>query len=334
VARLTESLPATGDDARRPLVSAIIPTRNRQGVVPVAVRSVLRQTYRPLELVVVDDESLPAVSLDGLRSGDVPVRLVRLDPAEGAGPARNRGVREAAGRLIAFLDDDDEWRPDKIERQVAALTAAGDGVAGVDCGYEMWDGRRLHSRYRPDPGRDLRTALLSHPTMCPSAVMLRRESFLAADGFDASMQRAEDWDLWVRIADRADVQAMPEVLVDRRFHDPPPDVNLASYRRIVEVLKLRIDRLDGERRRRVDATHQLNLGVLLARSGERAEARRALLRAWRLQPRGIRPLVQLGRTMVGDRAWERLAAALRPARAAFSDGWRGRPRRGSRAGVR
>jgi hypothetical protein len=169
--------------------------------------------------------------------------------------------------------------------------------------------------------------------MCPSAVMLRRASFQEADGFNAPSQRAEDWDLWVRIADRADIRAMPEVLVDRRFHDPPPDVNLASYRQIVDLLQPRIDRLDPERRRAVEGTHQLNLGVLLARNGERAAARRALLRAWRLQPRRVRPLVQLGRTVVGDRAWERVAAALRPARAAFSDGWRRRPRRAPRADV-
>src|SRR4051812_26302017 len=105
-----------------PLVSVVIATYNSGRFVGQAVRSVLAQTYRPFEIVVVDDGSTDDTAgvLAGYRDG------VRYVYQENRGPAaaRNRGIAEAAGELVAFLDADDEWHPEKLSRQWEALSAS------------------------------------------------------------------------------------------------------------------------------------------------------------------------------------------------------------------
>ncbi|NWM64789.1 glycosyltransferase family 2 protein, partial [Escherichia coli] len=87
--------------------------------------------------------------------------------------ARNAGVRASRGTLLAFLDDDDRWRPHKIERQVRALASRDERTAAVESGCELWEGPRLVDRYLPRIDRDLRTELLEHPRLQPSTVLLR-----------------------------------------------------------------------------------------------------------------------------------------------------------------
>jgi glycosyltransferase involved in cell wall biosynthesis len=109
----------------KPLISAIIPTYKRPKEVANAVRSVFAQTWRPLECVVVDDGSGDETQsvLRSLESGDVQFRHVEVSNA-GAGPARSKGMELATGEYFAFLDDDDTWRPQKIETQWKAMQKA------------------------------------------------------------------------------------------------------------------------------------------------------------------------------------------------------------------
>ena len=111
--------PVTG----APLVSAIIPTRHRPQLLERAVASALAQTWSALDVVVVDDASEPEMRLPAFE--DPRVHVVRLSEPSGPGAARNAGIARARGELIAFLDDDDEWRPDKTARHVQHLLAGG-----------------------------------------------------------------------------------------------------------------------------------------------------------------------------------------------------------------
>lgn len=118
----------------RPLISAVIPTYKRPDVIERSVSSVLAQTWRPLELVVIDDGSgdeTPRV-LESFapraKAADVSYRFITV-PNGGAGLARNAGVEAAVGAMVAFLDDDDAWKPDKLEKQVPTLTQSEAGVA-------------------------------------------------------------------------------------------------------------------------------------------------------------------------------------------------------------
>lgn len=118
----------------RPLISAVIPTYKRPDVIERSVGSVLAQTWRPLELIVIDDGSgdeTPRVLeafLPRAKAADVSYRYITVANG-GAGLARNAGVEASVGAMVAFLDDDDAWRPDKLEKQAPALTQSEAGVA-------------------------------------------------------------------------------------------------------------------------------------------------------------------------------------------------------------
>jgi glycosyltransferase involved in cell wall biosynthesis len=119
----------------KPLVTAVIPTRNRPELVCRAVRSALAQTYANLEVVVVIDGPDPS-TVQALEALNEPrLRIVALEENVGGSEARNIGVREAKGEWIAFLDDDDEWLPQKVQRQVAFANSLRDKNAIVACRF-------------------------------------------------------------------------------------------------------------------------------------------------------------------------------------------------------
>ena len=295
-----------------PLVTVIIPTRDRPALVAQAVRSAVGQTHGRLEIVVVDDGSITPLALPNELAADPRVCTLRLNIPAGAGEARNAGVRASRGALLAFLDDDDEWRPTKIERQVQALASCDRGVAAVETGYDLWDGQRLVQRYLPRPDRDLRTALLAQPYLQPSTVLLRKSAFEEVGGFDPSLSRVEDWEFWVRFADSYEASALPEVLVDRRASQATADELLAWYREIVRRLEPRIGALPPPERSRVRAVHLLVESHLLALLGEPKAARTKALLALRERPRGwLRPSLYVIRSVIGERAWSAGKLAFR-----------------------
>ena len=292
-------------------VSVVIPTRDRPAQAAAAVRSALAQTGVDVDVWVVDDGSVRPLELAAGLGRDPRVHLVRLARSCGPASARNTGVAASTGERVAFLDDDDRWRPGCLAHLAAALDGAGDDVAMVDGGFELWDGGRLVLRHLPDPRRDLPRRLLEHPSIVPSTVLVRRAALLAVGGFDPTLQRAEDWDLWLRLTDRYRVEAVPVVVADRARQPVDPAVMLRTYELFVARLEPRLRGLAAPERRRVEAAHLFDRGVLLAGLGRPAEARVALWRAWRQSPRRWRPLLHLGRTVVGEGAWTTGARLVR-----------------------
>jgi len=207
----------------RPLVSAIIPTRNRPATLSVAVHSALNQTYPNLEVVVVVDgpdeatvEMLDALQVPGLR-------VVALAENVGGSEARNVGVRSARGEWIALLDDDDEWLPEKIEKQMALAAAEGSENTLISCRYYF---RRNGKPDRIKPGRlpkpdeevggyifDTNCALNTSTYLCP------RNLFLKVP-FEKGLPCLQDFDWYIRIMGRPNAHLMvaPEPLTI--YNDP------------------------------------------------------------------------------------------------------------------
>jgi glycosyltransferase involved in cell wall biosynthesis len=285
-----------------PLVSVIIPTRDRPLLLARAVESAVRQTYERLEIVVIDDCSIRPVVLPSELADDPRVHVLRLDSWVGAGAARNAGVRASRGSLLAFLDDDDSWRSVKIARQVEALAGCDERVAAVETGFDLWNGGRLVLRYLPSTDRDLARTLLEKPCLFPSTVLLRRSAFERLGGFDPVLRRGEDWDLWVRFADEYQAVAIPEVHVDR-LETPSPEM-LVWYEEMVRRLEPRIAELPPDERSRIRAAHLLVEAHLLSLLGKRRAARSKALRAMRERPRRWpRPVLYVFRSVVGERVW-------------------------------
>jgi glycosyltransferase involved in cell wall biosynthesis len=197
-----------------PKVSVIIPTSNRRDFVREAIASVLAQTYRDFELLVVDDGSNDNTSAAVQAFDDV--RYV-FQPNHGVSAARNRGVALSDGEFLAFLDSDDLWQPRKLAYQVAFFAARAD--ARICQTEEIWlrHGVRVnpHNKHRK-VGGDIFARSLELCLVSPSAVMLRRELFEQVGGFDESLPACEDYDLWLRIAATEAIHLIKTPLVIKR----------------------------------------------------------------------------------------------------------------------
>lgn len=190
------------------MVSVVIPTYNRASIVSMAIDSVLAQTYRDLEVIVVDDGSTDETPALLAAYGD----RIRVLRQENAGPAiaRNRGIAAARGELVAFLDSDDTWLPRKLERQVALLDRVGDAVPCClcNCQVQYQDGSTTSTFTIADTipscaeGVWLNPAavLLTRFVLFNQAVLIRRSALEQAGAFDEKLRFAEDYDLPLRLA--------------------------------------------------------------------------------------------------------------------------------------
>jgi glycosyltransferase involved in cell wall biosynthesis len=205
---------ATGTSNCPRLVSVVIPTRDRAGLVGRAIHSVLRQTWSDLEVLVVDDGSTDATAEVVARFADPRIQFIPCWPAKGAGAARNEGLRRARGHWVAFLDSDDEWLPEKLAWQVAQLDAARPAATVAYCQAEVDDAlttRRFVVRLPPHEGDILDRLLAGWCPLTTSAFLVERTALLGVGGFDPTFPCGEDYDLWLRLA----LHANRFVVVDR-----------------------------------------------------------------------------------------------------------------------
>ncbi len=195
-----------------PTVSVVLPVYNPGSDLSRALTSVLGQTFSDLEVIVVDDGSDRPV--DWVR--DVDPRVVHLrQENQGVSVARNVAVESASGELVAFIDQDDVWRPEKVERQLAAVSRTPD--AGFWCTWFTWvvDGSRVDGDQRDLTYRKL----LADQMVCQSSAMVRRSDYLRVGGQNPLLAQTQDWDLFLRLLlARPDPVVVHEALVDVHLH--------------------------------------------------------------------------------------------------------------------
>jgi len=275
------------DASARPLVSAVLITRDRPEQLRAAVDSVREQTYPNLELVVVDGSRDSAAALVRRHAGDRPVTY-RRDDGGGPGAARNLGIRATTGEYVAFLDDDDRWLPEKIERQVAAFAP---DVATVYTGQlTVRDGERVGGR-TPSLSGWLTERLLRGAPLCPtSTVMVRRDVIDAAGGFDETLPVWEDREWYLRLSQHGTFRPVAAELVRRGFGDYEQltdDFDAArdvAYPRFLEKHRGLAARYGPDCERALVASLSLRLAALGIEAGRYGEARRLLVRSLRHDP--------------------------------------------------
>jgi glycosyltransferase involved in cell wall biosynthesis len=202
----------TGDPSHVPQVAVVIPAHNPGIYLLESLESVLAQTIAN-ELIIIDDGSDEGQLPD--LPADPRVRTIRQENL-GVSAARNRGTRETSAPLIAFLDADDRWAPNKLERQVRALAASPESILCYT-GFSLID----QDGHRLAPGwatafSGYRSLLTSNPILM-SSVVVRRQQLTDVGGFDPLYSVVADWDLWLRLAAIGPFLFVPEALADYRM---------------------------------------------------------------------------------------------------------------------
>lgn len=270
-----------------PLVSVVIPTYDRPAVVR-AVDSVRRQTYEPIELLVVDDCS-PTPAADRLDTEDdrglARFECIRHGENRGGNAARTTGIEAATGAYVAFLDDDDEWAPEKVERQVRALRSSAAEVAYTGVRNVDGEGRTLSLRTHRFEGNVSERLLYGNFVGTFSCVMVSADAIGRVGLPDERLPCWQDWEYYLRLADEYEFVAVPEPLVIR--HNASTGQISRSFVEKRETayphLRETIERIAAPKgrlvRRRALAALDHQLGYAALANGEYEDARRYLLRS-------------------------------------------------------
>lgn len=200
------------------LVSVVIPTYNREKTIQKSIDSVLNQTYRNIELVVIDDGSTDGTETLVKSIQDERLKYYKISCNKGAGAARNSGVSYTTGDYIAFHDSDDAWTKDKLEKQMEKLLAHPEWGL-VYSAYAMHLPYDIRHIVPPMDGSlklegDIFPDLLIRNTIGAPTVLMKKSIFEEVEGFDESMRSLEDWDFALKVAKKYPIGFADEVLLE------------------------------------------------------------------------------------------------------------------------
>lgn len=266
------------------LVTAIIPNYNYASYLTEAIDSVLAQTYPFIEIIVVDDGSTDG-SREVLEGYNGRVRAI-FQQNGGVSAARNAGVAASLGEFIAFLDADDVWMPEKIERQVErfqrdrSLGLVHVGVSEIDAA-----GAVTGTRVDGLEGNVAAELLLFERSVIlggGSGLMVTREAFDRAGGFDTQLSTSADWDFFYRIASRYPVGFVAEPLMKYRYHgsNMHGKINVMEHDMLLGYKKAFAQGTSVRRRRAYGNLHRTLAGSFFVAGGYRDFARNAVLSLW------------------------------------------------------
>ena len=193
------------------MISVVIPTYNRADKIENALNSVLDQTYRDIEVLVVDDCSTDNTGEVIRGIGDPRVVYIRLEKNSGACTARNTGIENAKGEYIAFQDSDDWWFPEKLEKQLTFIEKTKADIVFCECARYLGEGLLDSYLKGVKEGKITYEQLLPKNLMSTQTILGKRECFLE-EKFDPQMRRLQDWDLVLRLAEKFTIYYQQEVL--------------------------------------------------------------------------------------------------------------------------
>jgi glycosyltransferase involved in cell wall biosynthesis len=289
-----------------PRVSVVIPTWDRARSFGRALDSALAQTEPDFEVVVIDDGPSSDAAERVVRDrADARVRYIKLPAHRGVSAARNAGVLAATGTYVAFLDDDDEWLPEKLQRQLETIEGADDSVGAVYTARFTVDestGRctttRFAQSFRPGDGN----------TVTTSSILIKRDCLTQAGPFDDELEAGEDYDMWIRVFQRSRFVYLDVPLVKYYVHPGSISSDYRKKRRACELL-LKKHGSQFARNRHDLAREYVTLGVMWYHDGGLRQALRAFWTAVRVCPLELHIYSAAVRTFLRPRT---LTLVLRP----------------------
>ena len=249
-----------------PQISVIIPTYNRRSLLAHAINSVLEQSFKNFELIVIDDGSCDGTKelIEQSFSGKL---IYFKQENKGVSNARNRGVKISCGKWVAFLDSDDYWHPDKLKRQISFLQK-NMAIKALQT-QEFW--RRKDKivnplqRYSKPQGRIFEESL-KVCTISPSSLIISKAVFIDLGGFDEELKVCEDYDLWLRLTFNYRVELLEQCLITKTGGHPDQlSTSLPAMERfrIYSLLKvLSLLNLSPKQKRSVEQQLKIKLIIL------------------------------------------------------------------------
>lgn len=313
-----------------PLVSIVTPTYKRPQFLTRAIGSIIAQTFNNWELLVVDDNGTGSEYRQETQSfmqrykADPRIIYIEHESNLGGSAARNTGIRQARGKFVAFLDDDDEWLPEKLDKQLSCLVRSSPEVALVYTGYEnVCSDPELIAyigkfHFPTLKGNLLKELLEENRVGTTSSVLCKRDALLAVGLFDESLAASQDYDLFLRLAERFEFEVISEPLVRLHRHK---EGNIGGDRKAkVEAYKSFYKKHQAlmEKHPASHLYHLKWMGRYFLRAGYKHEAKDAFRRALCLSPGDFSSLSYFLLSKLSDSTLERLWALRRRLRAVTS----------------
>jgi len=296
-----------------PIVSIIMPTYNREQLLRRAIQSVLTQTYQDFELIIVDDGSTDNTERLAKSFNSDKIRYIRHRENKGPAAARNTGIQSAKGDYIAFQDSDNEWMPEKLEKQMRAFETAPPEVSIVYTGcYVVIENKKTYfppAKVTPKDG-DLFSSLLKHSFVWTQQAMAKRECFERAGMFDERFPPIEDTEIFLRMSRYYQFKYINEPLV---ISYSQPDSISKNKSAVIRAYKLILETYfeDIKQDKRLLAYYYFRLGNYLCSYGELSQGRSYLIRSIKTHPLDIRSASALLVSWLGGSIYNRVAKSYR-----------------------
>ena len=288
-------------------VSVIIPTFNRAELLPRAIKSVLDQKFQDFELIIVDDGSSDntAEVVKDLQKKDERISFFSQDNQGSAG-ARNFGIKNSKGEFIAFLDSDDEWLPQKLERQIEYLHRNREiklvGCGSYDINSKTYEKRKFIPKTKTD---SFKNGLIVFEIHSASSVILRKDVLKKMELFDKKLRISEDRDLWLRILENGDeIGFVKEPLFNYYIHDS----NIGSrdnYLKKIDCFKYLAEK-HQDRFPLVASRLLRNVGTFYVLNDEKMKAISSFGKAIKKAPFVFRNYINLLLAMISLRLYKRM----------------------------
>jgi glycosyltransferase involved in cell wall biosynthesis len=293
-----------------PAVSVIIPTYNRAKLLGRAIQSILAQTYQDFELIIVDDGSTDDTESLVKSFNSEKIRYIRHKKNRGASAARNTGIRSAKGEYIALQDSDDEWMPEKLEKQMRAFATAPPEVGVVYTGfYIIANNKKKYmpsASITPKDGNIFSSIIKGEYLVSPQTIVVKRECFERAGMFDEHFPAMEDWEMSLRLSRHYHFKYINEPLV---LYSLQPDSISRNKSALTKSYKMILERYfeDIRQDKRLLAKHYLRLGHFLYSNGELRQGKDYFARSIKAYPLHIKAIGAFLSSCLGANLYNMLA---------------------------
>lgn len=275
------------------LISIVIPVYNREHLILRSIESVLSQTYKNIEVIIVDDASTDKTKEVVCEINDSRIKYFKQEINKGPSAARNLGVQKAKGELIAFLDSDDEWYADKLEKQVKIFSELDDDFAAVFCNYETIDFKTKEKLgdcvIKVDVCENFRSGN-NFKTPSPCTMLIKAEAYKKVNGFDERLKANEDTELAIKLCKRYKLYLQEETLVTvTRNHESLME-NTENYAHARELI---IDEHKNYLNKNITFRLARMTADFYLMTNKASDAKRLLWKALQIKPLNIKTIIKL-----------------------------------------